>query len=360
MKDDSLGDLPPQYGQRYLKAGVNTSAAERFVDVIKPLAKSTCRPGSHDLDLSGFAACFDLKATGLRDPLLVATSDGVGTKIKIAVAANLHHGIGVDLVAMCVNDLVVVGAEPLFFLDYFACGRLDTVIAQQLIAGMTEACRQVGCALISGETAEMPDLYQSGEYDLAGFAVGAVERGQQLPTQLAAGDILLGLASDGLHANGFSLIRQIIAEQALDYAQAAPFAPQYTLAEALLVPTRLYCNSVLTASRARTIKAAAHITGGGILNKLARIIPQPWQAQINPDSWPWLEIFRWLSQVGHLAVEETLSVFNCGIGMVLVVAPEQLALATEILTAQGEKVYQIGVITDRAPTDPNAVVCQQR
>ena len=298
--------------------------------------------------LGGFGAFFDPKAAGFDDPLLVAATDGVGTKLLIAVAADRHDTIGIDLVAMCVNDLVVQGAEPLFFLDYFATGRLDPVAAQAVIAGIAEGCRQAGCALIGGETAEMPGLYTAGDYDLGGFAVGAVERGQALTgAEVRPGDLVLGLASDGLHSNGFSLVRKVVEAQGLDYGAPAPFAGERTLGEALLDPTRIYVRPCLTALKAGGLRALAHITGGGLVENLPRVLPEGLGARLQAD-WPRPAVFDWLAQAGRIAEDELFRTFNCGIGMAVVVAPEAAEALEGLLTGAGERVYRIGAVEEAA------------
>ncbi len=282
----------------YKDAGVDIDAGNTFVEAIKPLAKATARPGS-DAGLGGFGAFFDLKAAGYQDPVLVAATDGAGTKLKIAIALNNHDSIGIDLVAMCVNDLVVLGAEPLFFLDYYATGKLAPEAGHAVVAGIAEGCRQAGCALIGGETAEMPGLYAAGDYDLAGFAVGALERGQALTGEtVAAGDIVLGLASNGLHSNGFSLVRRIVETLGLDLIAPAPFAPDSSLAESLLAPTRIYVKACLAVHRAGRLKALAHITGGGLLENLPRVLPDGVAVEIDGVSWPVPPVFPWLARAG--------------------------------------------------------------
>ena len=286
--------------------------------------------------------------------MLVSGTDGVGTKLKIAFAAELHGTIGIDLVAMCVNDIVTRGAEPLFFLDYYATGKLDTEVATAVVAGIAEGCRQAGCALIGGETAEMPDMYGAGEYDLAGFAVGAVERDAMLPSgTIVPGDILLGLASSGLHSNGFSLVRRLVEDQGLSYGDPAPFDREKSLGEALLEPTRIYVKSCLAtvasvAGAGGGLKALAHITGGGLLENPPRVLPDDTAAVIDTGSWPVPPVFAWLASAGGMEAGEMARTFNCGIGMVAVVAPEDTASITRALEAQGETVYSIGVVTNRA------------
>ncbi len=295
--------------------------------------------------MGGFGALFDLRAAGFADPVLVATTDGVGTKLKIAIETGRHRGVGIDLVAMCVNDLVVQGAEPLFFLDYFATARLAIDHAADVIAGIAEGCRIAGCALVGGETAEMPGMYAAGDYDLAGFAVGAAERGSLLPrADLAPGDVVLGLASSGVHSNGFSLVRRIVAEAGLGWSSPCPWHGAVTLGEALLEPTRIYVAPVLAAHRQGLIKAAAHITGGGLPGNLPRVLPEGLVASIDAATWPVPPVFAWLARTGGVAAEEMLRVFNCGIGMAVVVAPAEAEPATAILSACGERVFRIGTL----------------
>jgi len=320
------------------------------VEAIKPLARSTARSGS-DAGLGGFGGFFDLKAAGYRDPLLVAANDGVGTKLKIAIAAGRHDGVGIDLVAMCVNDLVVQGAEPLFFLDYYATGQLQVEAGTAIIAGIAEGCRQAGCALIGGETAEMPGLYATGDYDLAGFAVGAVERDRVLTGEtVKPGDLVLGLASSGLHSNGFSLVRRVVETLGLDYAEPAPFATDEPLGEALLVPTRIYVKSCLAALQSGGIKALAHITGGGFLENLPRVIPAGLGVVLDGVTWPVPPVFRWLASAGGVAPLEMVRTFNCGVGMAVVVDPAQAGKLRAAFEAAGETVFEIGRITLREET----------
>jgi phosphoribosylformylglycinamidine cyclo-ligase len=329
----------------YRDAGVDIDAGNRLVDRIKPAAASTRRPGTLG-GLGGFGALFDLKAAGFRDPVLVATTDGIGTKLKIAIETGLHGTIGIDLVAMCVNDLVVQGAEPLLFLDYFATGALDVEAAGRVIEGVAEGCRIAGAALVGGETAEMPGLYAKGDYDLAGFAVGAVERDRVLPAGVAAGDVILGLASSGVHSNGFSLVRRIAATQGLGWSDPAPFAPEQSLGAALLAPTRIYVRPCLEAIReAGGVKALAHITGGGLVENIPRVLPPGLAAAIDLAAIAVPPVFGWLAE--SVAQPELLRTFNCGIGMVLVVAPESAAKAAAILTEEGETVVTLGEIVAR-------------
>src|SRR6516225_5557087 len=329
----------------YAEAGVDIDAGAEMVDRIKPLVRSTARPGA-DAEIGGFGGLFDLKAAGFKDPVLVAATDGVGTKVKIAIETGLHGGIGIDLVAMSVNDLVVQGAEPLFFLDYFACGKLDPEAAAAIVAGVAEGCRESGCALIGGETAEMPGLYKDGDYDLAGFAVGAAERGTLLPrADIEAGDAVIGLASSGIHANGFSLVRRIVANSGLAYEAPAPFSPVMTLAGALLTPTRLYVQSCLRAIRETgAVKGLAHITGGGFTDNIPRVLPRHLGVAIDLSRLTVLPVFRWLAQQGGVAGPEMLRTFNCGIGMIAIVAPDAIGKVTEVLAANGESVAQLGEV----------------
>ena len=327
----------------YRDAGVDIDAGDALVDAIKPLAKSTGRRGTMG-GLGGFGALFDLKAAGFSDPILVSSTDGVGTKLKLAIDAGNHDHVGVDLVAMCVNDLVVAGAEPLFFLDYYATGKLRVDQARAVVAGIAEGCRQAGCALVGGETAEMPGMYAAEDYDLAGFAVGAAERGNLLPRTLAPGDLILGLASAGVHSNGFSLVRRIIAHAGLTLASPAPFAPGATLGDALLTPTRIYVRALLALHRAGLLKAAAHITGGGLPGNLPRVLPEGLSAVLTGGSWPVPPVFAWLAEAGNVTADEMLRVFNCGVGMAVVIAPGDLAAATTILAAEGEAAPVIGAL----------------
>ena len=337
--------------KNYRDAGVDIDAGNALVEAIKPLAKATARPGS-GAGLGGFGALFDMKAAGYRDPILVATTDGVGTKLKLAIAVGRHDTIGIDLVAMCVNDLVVQGAEPLFFLDYFATGKLDVAVGRTIIAGIANACRDVGCALIGGETAEMPGIYSADDYDLAGFAVGAVERGQVLDgSGVAIGDIVLGLASSGLHSNGFSLVRRVVAEAGLAYDAPAPFAAG-TLGEALLTPTRLYVRSCRSALAAGGVKALAHITGGGLIENIPRVLPAGTAAEIDARSWTLPPVFRWLAETAGIARDEMARTFNCGIGMAVVVDAAMVDRVTAALTAAGERVHRIGRIVARSGDAP--------
>lgn len=323
----------------YKKAGVDIDAGNQLVNLIKPLAQATKRVGA-DAKLGGFGALFDLKACGFQDPILVSSTDGVGTKLKVAIETNRHETIGIDLVAMSVNDLIVQGAQPLFFLDYFACSKLSVEIASKVVAGIAEGCKQANCALIGGETAEMPDMYRDGDYDLAGFAVGAVERKAILPLPTSKGDVLLGLASSGVHSNGYSLVRYILKKNSLDFSALA--FDQKTFADILLTPTKIYVNSVLGALKTNKIKALAHITGGGIIENLPRVLSANVEAKINYQSWQMPEIFKILQKLGDVSFEEMLRTFNCGIGMILVVDKRDAEEISQILKDQGEQVYAIG------------------
>lgn len=339
---------PAPNGLTYARAGVDIDAGNAMVEKIKPLVRSTRRPGA-DAEIGGFGGLFDLKAAGFRDPVLVAANDGVGTKVKIAIESGIHHTIGIDLVAMCVNDLVVQGAEPLFFLDYFATGKLSPDIGVGIVRGIAEGCLQAGCALIGGETAEMPGLYAAGDYDLAGFAVGAAERGDLLPrlNEIRAGDTLLGLASSGVHSNGYSLVRRIVELSGRAWPDPAPFAEGQTLAEALLTPTRIYVKSLLAALRAPSgggIRALAHITGGGFIDNIPRVLPEGFGIDLNLANISPPPVFGWLAREGGIAEAEMLRTFNCGIGMVIVVDPEKASDIAACLATAGETVTVIGEI----------------
>ena len=330
----------------YKKAGVDIDAGERLVGAIGPLAKSTARKGA-DAALGGFGGLFDLKAAGFADPILVSGTDGVGTKLKIAFETNIHDAIGVDLVAMCVNDVLAQGAEPLFFLDYFAVGKLNEATAASVIAGVAEGCRQAGCALIGGETAEMPGMYAEGEYDIAGFCVGAVERENLLPRAAAPGDVLIGLASSGPHANGYSLIRKIVAEAGLDYAAPAPVDADAALGAALLRPTRIYVKSVLPLLADTRIKAFAHITGGGLTDNIPRVLGDDVVADLDETALTLPPVFEWLRDAGGLTTGDMRRTFNCGVGAVLVCDPGAAAETVSALTAAGETARIIGRIAGR-------------
>jgi phosphoribosylformylglycinamidine cyclo-ligase len=330
-------------GLTYADAGVDIDAGNALVERIKPAAKRTNRPGTM-AGLGGFGALFDLKAAGYDDPVLVAATDGVGTKLKVAIETGHFGSVGIDLVAMCVNDLICQGAEPLFFLDYFATGKLDIDHAAQVIEGIAEGCARSGTALIGGETAEMPGMYAAGDFDLAGFAVGAMERGGGLPKDVTEGDVLLGLASDGVHSNGYSLVRRIVEQSGLAWDANCPWGSG-TLGEALLTPTRLYVKGAVEAVRQDTVNALAHITGGGLTENIPRALPDGLAANINLDAWTLPPVFQWLAKEGGMAEAEMLKTFNAGIGMVVISAPDQAAVARTALEADGHSVFDIGQIT---------------
>ncbi|MEI2301513.1 phosphoribosylformylglycinamidine cyclo-ligase [Ensifer sp. MJa1] len=334
-------------GLTYSDAGVDIDAGNLMVEKIKPHVRSTRRPGA-DGEIGGFGGLFDLKAAGFSDPVLVAANDGVGTKLKIAIDANKHDTVGIDLVAMCVNDLVVQGAEPLFFLDYFATGKLDPDQGAAIVAGIAAGCRESGCALIGGETAEMPGMYSGGDYDLAGFAVGAAERGQLLPAgDITEGDVILGLASSGVHSNGYSLVRKIVALSGLAWDAPAPFG-EGTLADLLMTPTRIYVKPLLKAIRETgAIKALAHITGGGFPENIPRVLPKHLAAEIDLDAIKAPKVFSWLAQTGGVAANEMLRTFNCGVGMIVVVPADKAAEVSAVLTAEGETVFSLGRMVAR-------------
>lgn len=340
-----MSDTPEaqKSGLTYADAGVDIDAGEQLVDAIKPLAKSTRRPGA-EASLGGFGALFDLKAAGFEDPLIVTTTDGVGTKLKIAIETGRHDGVGVDLVAMCVNDLLAQGAEPLMFLDYYATGKLDVDAARRVVAGIAEGCRQSGSALVGGETAEMPGMYSGGDYDLAGFSVGAVERGKVLPylDQQKAGDVIIGLASSGPHSNGYSLIRKVVEKSGLAWGDDAPFAKDLSLAQALMEPTRIYVKPVLPLMKADLIKGAAHITGGGLIENPPRCIADGLEASFDWDAWPMPDVFQWLAETGGISDHEMRRTFNCGVGFILIVAPENVEPVLAALLNAGETAFVCG------------------
>jgi phosphoribosylformylglycinamidine cyclo-ligase len=340
-----MTDTPDQTeSYTYAKAGVSIAAGNALVKAIGPLAKSTRRPGA-DAELGGFGGFFDPKAAGFKDPLLVAANDGVGTKLKLAIDSGHHDGVGIDLVAMCANDLVVQGAEPLFFLDYFATGKLEGDVAVRVVASIAEGCKQAGCALIGGETAEMPGMYADGDYDLAGFCVGAVERGEQLTgDKVADGDVILGLASTGVHSNGYSLVRRLAADKGWKLDRPAPFDIETLLIDALMAPTRIYVKSLLPVIRDGNIHALAHITGGGLLENIPRVLPQGLHAHIDADAWPQSPLMAFLQAQGRIEPEEMARTFNCGIGMAVVVAAADVEAVTTALEAAGETVHRIGHI----------------
>ena len=343
-----MTNAPRRPGVSYADAGVDIDAGNALVEAIKPLVRATRRPGA-DAEIGGFGGLFDLKAAGYRDPVLVAATDGVGTKLKIAIDTGILDTVGIDLVAMCVNDLVVQGAEPLFFLDYFATGRLDPEAGARIVSGIAEGCRQAGAALIGGETAEMPGMYTAKDFDLAGFAVGAVERDGILPrADVAAGDVVLALASSGIHSNGFSLVRKLVADAGLAFDDPVPFDNGVSLGRALLTPTRIYVKPLLLAVRETgAVKAMAHITGGGITENLPRVLPQNLAARIDLDTLPVPPVFRWLAGLADIAPDEMLRTFNCGAGMMLVVPSASVAAVTAALAASGETVVVVGEIAPR-------------
>ena len=333
-------------GLTYRDAGVDIDEGERLVGLIKPAAKSTARPGA-EASLGGFAAAFDPKAAGFQDPIFLATTDGVGTKLKIAIDSGHHDSVGVDLVAMCVNDLSAQGAEPLLFLDYYATAKLDADHAASVIRGIAEGCRQAGCALAGGETAEMPGLYAPGDYDLAGFAIGAAERGALLPRveEMRAGDVIIALASSGAHSNGYSLIRRIAERAGLAWDAPAPFAPGESLAEALLTPTRIYAKSLKPLFEAKLIKGAAHITGGGLIDNVPRALPEHLQADFDWNSWTRPAVFEWLQAAGGVPEHDMRRTFNLGVGMALIVDPASAGAVIAQLNAAGERAFVIGALT---------------
>ncbi len=337
----AMSDRPN--GLTYAAAGVDIDAGAALVEAIKPLAKSTRRPGA-DAALGGFGALFDLKAAGFEDPLLVTTTDGVGTKLKIAIEAGRHDSIGVDLVAMCVNDLLAQGAEPLLFLDYYATGRLDVELGKRIVAGIAEGCRQSNAALVGGETAEMPGMYGEGDYDLAGFCVGAVERGAALPRleEQRAGDLLIALPSSGPHSNGYSLIRRIVERTGLDWGAPCPFQEGASLGEALLTPTRIYVREVLPLAKAGLIKGGAHITGGGLIENPPRAVAEGLRPELDWNAWALPPVFDWLQRMGGVADHEMRRTFNCGVGFILVVSPANAAPVLSALLEAGEAAFVCG------------------
>ena len=332
----------------YRDAGVDVEAGDRFVDSIRSLAASTARPGA-DAALGGFGALFDLKAAGFRDPVLVAATDGVGTKVKLAAETGLHHGVGIDLVAMCVNDLVVQGAEPLFFLDYMASGKLDPAVGHALVAGIADGCRQAGCGLIGGETAEMPGIYAAGDFDLAGFAVGAAERGRILDgSGIRPGDVVIGLESDGVHANGFSLVRHVLARGAIALDAPPPYpASAATLAEDLMRPTRIYVRACLAAHRAGLVGGFAHITGGGLVTNPPRVLPDGCAVRIDAGTWPLPPVFRWLAEAADMPPLDIAGTFNCGLGMLAYVPADRAQDAMALFAEAGERPVLVGDVVAR-------------
>jgi phosphoribosylformylglycinamidine cyclo-ligase len=338
-----LSDTPKTDGLTYAQAGVDIDAGDALVDAIKPLARSTARPGA-DVALGGFGGAFDLKAAGFVDPVLVSGTDGVGTKLKLAIASGKLDTVGIDLVAMCVNDVLAQGAEPLFFLDYFATGKLDPQKGRAIVSGVADGCRQAGCALIGGETAEMPGMYSGEDFDLAGFVVGAAERGTLLPrhADMKPGDALIGLASSGPHSNGYSLIRRVIDHAGLSFDSPAPFAPGLTLAEALLEPTRIYVKALLPFIREGSIKGLAHITGGGITENTPRMLPDSLTFEVDYESFPRPPVFQWLQEAGGVAEAEMRRTFNCGIGMICAVEADAAKSLCARLNEAGEPAFIIG------------------
>jgi len=342
-------------GLTYAQAGVDIDAGNRMVELIKPLVRATARPGA-DAEIGGFGGLFDLKRAGFKDPVLVAGTDGVGTKVMIAIETGKHDTIGIDLVAMSVNDLVVQGAEPLFFLDYFATGKLEPHVGAEVVKGIAAGCREARCALIGGETAEMPGLYKAGDYDLAGFSVGAVERDALLPRGVTAGDVVLGLASSGLHSNGYSLARKVVERSGLKWDAPCPFAPGMTLADAMLAPTRIYVRSCLAAIRETDgVKALAHITGGGFTENIPRVLPGEFNVRINLARVPFAPLFRWLAQTGGIAEQEMLRTFNCGVGMIVVAAPHKADHVVDVFRREGETVARLGDVIAAQGDAPRVV-----
>ncbi len=346
MSDDKNTNNSPAESYTYAKAGVSIDAGNALVRAIGPLVKATARPGATS-EIGGFGGFFDPKAAGYADPLLVAANDGVGTKLKLAIDHDRHDTVGIDLVAMCVNDLIVQGAEPLFFLDYFATGKLETGIAERVVAGIAHGCTMAGCALIGGETAEMPGMYAPGDYDLAGFCVGAVERGEQLNGEkVAPGQVLLGLTSSGVHSNGYSLVRRLAEDKGWKLDRPALFDPDRLLIDHLIEPTKIYVKSLLPAIRSGKIAACAHITGGGLLENIPRVLPEGAHALVDADSWEQPRLMAFLQGQGNIEPEEMARTFNCGVGMVLAVEPEYVEALTAELTAAGETVVQVGTIIE--------------
>ncbi len=339
-------------GLTYAEAGVDIDAGNAMVDRIKPLVRATRRPGA-DAEIGGFGGLFDLKAAGFTDPILVAANDGVGTKVKIAIESGIHHTVGIDLVAMCVNDLIVQGAEPLFFLDYYATGKLVPEVGVAIVRGIAEGCKQAGCALIGGETAEMPGMYAGKDYDLAGFSVGAVERGQVLPQGVATGQVVIGIGSSGVHSNGFSLVRRIVERSGLAWTDPAPFAKGQTMAEALLTPTRIYVKLVLDLiRRVGGIHGLVHITGGGFIDNIPRVLPETVGVSLQLDQIVVPSVFRWLAKTGGVSEHEMLRTFNCGVGMALIVDAQKAPEVLAALAVAGENARIIGLTTAVAAGDP--------
>lgn len=333
-------------GYTYKQAGVDVDAGNALVEAIKPLAKATRRRGA-DASLGGFGAVFDLKAAGFNDPLLISTTDGVGTKLKVAIETGLYSTVGIDLVAMCVNDLIVQGAEPLFFLDYYATGKLDVAAGAAIVSGIAKGCEEAGCALVGGETAEMPGMYAGDDFDLAGFAVGAVERDQLVTGRdISAGDIVIGLASSGVHSNGYSLVRRLVEDLELSYDMQAPFAPARTLGEALLTPTRIYVKPALKLVAARLAKGFAHITGGGLIENIPRVLPDRLGVALDASAWEIPPVMRWLQTLGGMSNREMARTFNCGIGLIVVVTAQNAEAALAVLKESGETASAIGRVVE--------------
>ncbi|MGL4636523.1 MAG: phosphoribosylformylglycinamidine cyclo-ligase [Beijerinckiaceae bacterium] len=350
-----MSKKPGAHGLTYADAGVDIDAGNAMVEQIKPLVRSTRRPGA-DAEIGGFGGLFDLKAAGFKDPILVAANDGVGTKVKIAIESGIHHTVGIDLVAMCVNDLIVQGAEPLFFLDYYATGKLVPQVGVDIVRGIAEGCKQAGCALIGGETAEMPGMYAGEDYDLAGFSVGAVERGEVLPAGVAAEQVVIGLPSSGVHSNGYSLVRKIVEREGLNWSDNAPFAKGKTLAEALLTPTRIYVKTVLDLIHTvGGIKGLVHITGGGFIDNIPRVLPDDIGVAIDLNAFAVPPVFGWLAKSGGLGEFEMLRTFNCGIGMALIVDAAKAPLVLAALQARQETGYVIGKTIPVSKGDPQVV-----
>ena len=338
-------DTGRRNGLTYADSGVDIDAGDALVDRIKPLAASTRRAGAA-ADLGGFGGAFDLKAAGYDDPILISGTDGVGTKLKLAIATGKVDTVGIDLVAMCVNDVLAQGAEPLFFLDYLATSKLDPARGEAIVAGIAKGCRESGCALIGGETAEMPGMYEGEDFDLAGFVVGAAERGRLLPLHdaMAEGDVLVGLASSGVHSNGFSLVRKVVELSGLDWSDPAPFAPEQTLGEAFLAPTRLYAKSCLPLIKSGMVKGLAHITGGGLVENPPRMMPDHLVARIDYGAWTLPPVFQWLASTGGIDAHEMHRTFNCGIGMLLCIAPDKVDAAMDALALTGETAMIVGQV----------------
>lgn len=346
---EAMSDKTGDNGLSYAQAGVNIDAGNKLVELVKPLARATARPGA-DTDLGGFGGAFDLKAAGFNDPILISGTDGVGTKLKLALAIDKHDTVGIDLVAMCANDILAQGAEPLFFLDYFATSKLEPEKAAQVVAGIAEGCKQAGCALIGGETAEMPGMYQDGEYDLAGFVVGAAERDSLLPRhdKMKSGDPLIALPSSGPHSNGYSLIRKIVEVSGLDWMDSAPFAADQSLGAVLLTPTRIYAKQLSPMLRDGWINGLAHITGGGLIENPDRMMPDHLTCALDFRAWDLPKVFQWLGDTGGVSENELRRTFNCGIGMLITVSPDHLGPVMDALTKAGEAPFVVGELAEAA------------